>query len=79
MKVGVCGIACEICPRMKSGICPNGERGCTPKENRFCAVSTCAFKKGVNYCFECIDFPCGITKKGPIAYDYCKYISGKIN
>jgi hypothetical protein len=77
MKIGVCGIACEICPRMKSGICPSGESGCKPKENRFCAVSTCAYRKELNHCFECQSFPCDTTKHGPIAYDYCRYISGK--
>ena len=25
MKIGVCGIACQVCPRMASGKCPNGE------------------------------------------------------
>ena len=77
MKIGVCGIACEKCPRMKSGICPNGNDGCKPHENQFCMVSTCAFRNGVELCFGCPDFPCETTKKGPIAYGYCKYISGK--
>lgn len=25
MKIAVCGIACEACPRMAQGICPSGE------------------------------------------------------
>ena len=77
MKIGVCGIACEKCPRMTKGICPNGPAGCTPKENRFCAITTCASKKGVRLCFECAEFPCETTKSGPIAHGYCQYISGK--
>ncbi|HEX7444931.1 MAG TPA: hypothetical protein VF300_00935 [Methanothrix sp.] len=48
MKVGVCGIACEVCPRMVKGICPNGEAGCLRKENRMCGIATCAFRKGVD-------------------------------
>ncbi len=76
MKIGVCGIACEKCPRMVNNLCPNGEAGCRPKENQFCKVATCAFHKGVSLCFECVEFPCEITKQGPIKYDYCKYISG---
>jgi hypothetical protein len=28
-------------------------------------------------CFECAEFPCETTKKGPIAYGYCQYISGR--
>ncbi len=77
MKIGVCGIACEACPRMVRGICPSGDVGCRPKENPFCAIATCAFHKGVALCFDCSDFPCETTQKGPVAYGYCQYISGK--
>ncbi|MHA2299196.1 MAG: DUF3795 domain-containing protein [Candidatus Hodarchaeales archaeon] len=77
MKIGVCGIACEKCPRMTSGTCPNGEQGCRPKENKFCAIATCAFTKGMDLCFECQEFPCETTKLGPIKYEYCQYISAK--
>jgi len=76
MRIGVCGIACEKCPRMVKGICPNGEAGCTPKENRFCKVASCAFHTDVKLCFECPDFPCELTKEGPISYGYCTYIAG---
>jgi hypothetical protein len=77
MKIGVCGIACEKCPRMVRGICPNGEEGCKPKENKTCKISTCAFNRGVELCFECSEFPCELTNTGPISYGYCKCISGK--
>jgi hypothetical protein len=77
MKIAVCGIACEKCPRMVKGKCPNGEIGCVPKENKFCKIASCAYKKNVNLCFECSSFPCEITKSGPISYGYCEYISGK--
>jgi hypothetical protein len=77
MRIGVCGIACEKCPRMVQNKCPNGDKGCTPKANEFCQIATCAFQKGVRLCFECGDFPCEITKSGPIGYGYCQYISGK--
>ena len=76
-RIGVCGIACELCPRMTSGKCPSGSVGCVPKENPFCQVATCAFRKQVRHCFECGDFPCEVTKKGPIAFGYCQFISGK--
>jgi hypothetical protein len=77
VRIGVCGIACEKCPRMVSGKCPNGPTGCVPKENKFCAVATCAHRKGVRLCFECKEFPCETTKSGPISYGYCEFISGK--
>jgi hypothetical protein len=77
MKIGVCGIACEKCPKMVNSQCPNGDSGCKPKENPFCQISTCAFKKKVALCFECSEFPCETTKSGPVSYGYCTYLSGK--
>jgi hypothetical protein len=77
IKIGVCGIGCEKCPRMVQGKCPNGENGCMPKENKFCKIASCAFSKKMRFCFECGEFPCEITKTGPISYGYCQYISGK--
>ena len=77
MKIGVCGIACEKCTRMQKGICPNGEQGCTPKQNEMCKIATCGFNKGVQLCFEWVEFPCENKKQGPINYDYREYISGK--
>lgn len=77
MRIRVCGIACERCPRMMRGICPSGEAGCKPKENRFCKIATCTYNKGVNLCFECTEFPCETTRLGHISYDYCQYISGR--
>ncbi len=77
MKIGVCGIACEICPRQVQNLCPNGGSGCAPKENKFCRIATCAFEKNVRFCFQCAEFPCETTKSGPISFGYCEYISGK--
>jgi hypothetical protein len=77
MKIGVCGIACEICPLMVKGKCPNGNEGCAPNMNDMCRISTCAFGKGIRYRFECSDFPCDKTKFGPIACDHCLFISGE--
>jgi hypothetical protein len=76
MRIGVCGIACEKCPRMAKGNCPNGERGCKPRETKFCKVASCAFRKGVKLCFECSEFPCETSKLGPINYGFCQYLSG---
>jgi len=76
MKIGVCGIAYEKCPRMTKGACPSGEGGCRPKINPFCKISTCAYNKKVSLCFECPEFPCETTKEGPIDYDYCRFLVG---
>jgi len=77
LKIGVCGIACERCPRMMMNACPSGKEGCVPKENEFCAIATCAYEKKVKLCFECEAFPCERTRSGPISFEYCRYISGK--
>ncbi|MCX6560379.1 MAG: DUF3795 domain-containing protein [Candidatus Aminicenantes bacterium] len=77
MRIGVCGIACEKCPRRTAGQCPNGPDGCRPKANPFCAVATCALSKGQVLCFECPEFPCEVTAKGPISAGYCGYIAMK--
>jgi hypothetical protein len=77
MMIGVCGIACEKCPRRVQGKCPHGPSACEPMENEFCGVATCAFRRGVRLCFECPDFPCKVTKSGPVSYGYGLYISGK--
>jgi len=77
IRIGVCGIGCEKCPRMVQSKCPNGEIGCIPKENKLCKIATCAFEKKIKLCFECGKFPCEITKSGPIQYGYCQYLTGK--
>jgi len=76
MRYGVCGVACEVCPRLRKGLCPNGETGCVPRQNNFCKLCSCAFRKGVRSCFECAEFPCELTKQGPISYGLCEYIAG---
>jgi hypothetical protein len=76
MKIGVCGIACEKCPRMVKGICPNGEKGCEPRETTFCKIASCAFRTGAKLCFECAEFPCKTSKQGPIDGGFCRYLSG---
>ncbi len=77
MRIGVCGLGCEVCPRLRRGTCPAGEDGCTPRPNPFCAVCRCAHAKGVKFCFDCPAFPCETTKEGPIAYDECLFLAGK--
>jgi len=77
MKIGVCGIACEKCPKMVNNSCPNGETGCVARDNKFCKICSCAYQKGEELCFECREFPCELTKSGPISFGYCQYIASK--
>jgi len=74
-KVGVCGIGCEVCPKRTKNLCPNEAEGCKPRVNKFCKICNCAFEKKVSHCFSCQEFPCELTKQGPISYDFCQYIS----
>lgn len=76
MRAGVCGVACEYCPRRVKGTCPAGPDGCVPRDNKFCKICTCAYQKGMRRCFECSDFPCELTKEGPVSYSYCQFIAG---
>ncbi len=76
-EIGVCEIACEKCPKMITKQCPNGDPGCVQKENKFCKIATCAYEKKINLCFECPEFPCEITKSGPISFGYYQYLVGK--
>jgi hypothetical protein len=78
MKVGVCGIAWEACPKMIKEACLNGEVGCVPKQILFCQISMCAFDRGVRLCFECSYFLCELTKTGPMSYGYCSFLAGRV-
>jgi hypothetical protein len=73
--IGVCGVGCEVCPKRLAGKCPNGSQGCMPRENKFCKICSCAYIKKQTHCFTCSEFPCEVTKEGPISYGYCQYLS----
>jgi hypothetical protein len=77
MRIGVCGIACEACPRRTRGKCPNGDQGCLSRKNKLYKICNCAFQKCVKLCFQCPSFPCETIKEGPIPYEYCLYILEK--
>ena len=79
IRIAVCGIACEKCPRRIQEKCPNGPDGCYPRENKVCKIASCAFTRNVQTCFECTEFPCKIIEDfGQIKFGYCQYISGKL-
>jgi len=61
LKIGVCGIACAKCPQYTSGKC----KGCSPEVPvDICPLPKCAEKKGVEFCFNCLEFPCEKNYKG---------------
>ncbi|MCE5296720.1 MAG: hypothetical protein LLG16_06415 [Euryarchaeota archaeon] len=78
MKVGVCGIACEVCPRMTGGTCPNGPRGRVQRSNRLCKICSCALGTGVRTRYEYKLLPYEKTKEGLVSFGHRQYISGKV-
>jgi hypothetical protein len=61
-----CGMNCLVCYvylRVKKpcGGCL-GESPGKPAHCRTCTIAGCTKEKGYQYCFECIDFPCGKIK-----------------
>ncbi len=55
LRVGVCGLLCERCPKLKRTECS----GCAP--NPVCHLPACAGDRGVEICFDCPDFPCELA------------------
>lgn len=51
----LCGLNCGLCTMRLGGHCPGCGQG-----NRPCKVARCAMARGVEYCFECPDYPCEI-------------------
>ena len=81
MKIGACGIACEVCGLYVRNIC----EGCGPgtlESNKervemlkdrgvLCPVLECAVKNSVDYCSkDCKEFPCARFKKDPFPYSH---------
>lgn len=60
-----CGMNCAVCYRRlgskpcKGCLC--GDEG-KPASCRACSIRACTERKGVRYCFQCPEFPCGRLK-----------------
>ena len=81
MKIGACGIACELCHLFAKGACS----GCTPSNDEkaplvvetqkkkfgmVCPVLECASTRKVGHCLkDCDEFPCDLLYRG---YPYGK-------
>ena len=76
MKVGACGIACEVCSyftkEMCEGCVAGNDEGASKKldiqKKKLgfnCPVLECAFTSKVGYCFkDCEKFPCEVLYRG---------------
>ncbi|MDO4851254.1 MAG: DUF3795 domain-containing protein [Actinomycetota bacterium] len=51
----LCGLNCGLCTMRLGGHCPGCGQG-----NKPCKVARCAMRRGIEYCFECSDYPCEI-------------------
>lgn len=81
MKIGACGIACEICSLYEKGLC----KGCCSgidkniyeiiewmrKEIGGCSILECAHKSKTDYCLKCDNYPCELHyEKGPYKKEF---------
>ena len=51
----MCGLNCGLCTMRLGGHCPGCGHG-----NRPCRIARCGMEHGVEYCFQCPEYPCGL-------------------
>lgn len=51
----LCGLNCGLCSMRLGGHCPGCGQG-----NKPCKVARCGMEHGVEYCFQCGEYPCAI-------------------
>lgn len=51
----LCGLNCGLCSMRLGGHCPGCGQG-----NRPCKAARCGMEHGVEYCFQCNEYPCQI-------------------
>ena len=56
--IAYCGVDCAVCPDYRDGKCPDCRRTRWP-EGEICAPAACCGTKGIAWCGQCSDFPCG--------------------
>lgn len=82
MRVGACGICCEVCGLYTTGVCPGCGSGKevppAVAEQIPCPIIKCAVAKNIGYCLkDCTEFPCDTLKEG---YPYSEgYLQMHIN
>ena len=53
--LSLCGLNCGLCTMQIGGHCPGCGQG-----NKPCKAARCGMEHGVEYCFECSEYPCQI-------------------
>lgn len=51
----MCGLNCGLCTMRLGGHCPGCGQG-----NKPCRIARCGMKHGIEYCFQCPEYPCGL-------------------
>jgi len=76
MKIGACGIACDVCGHLAKGMCEGcvagNDEGALMKANAqkkqfgfCCPVLECASSRKVGHCLkDCDKFPCELLYRG---------------
>ena len=49
----LCGLNCGLCTMKLGGYCPGCGQG-----NKPCKVARCGMERGIEYCYECPEYPC---------------------
>ena len=74
-----CGMNCAVCYAhlRKKKTCPGcrGQEDCQPAYCRRCKIRDCAFRRGIDFCFECTSFPCKSIKQIDKRYRQRYYVS----
>ena len=60
-QLAACGLNCGLCPRYYtegSSRCPGCAGDGFSEVHPSCGILSCSRRKGIEYCFECEEFPC---------------------
>ncbi len=64
-QLAPCGVFCEACPSFDKTCLGCGSE--KKEQNRIskwtCRIRICCYKRGLNYCIHCDEFPCKIIRK----------------
>jgi hypothetical protein len=62
-----CGMNCSVCYAhlRKKNRCQGcrGQEECQPAYCRRCKIRNCAISRGIDFCYECVSFPCTAIKQ----------------
>jgi len=92
MRIGACGIACEVCGLYVNGICEGCDAGTAESTPELveklrqlgvlCPALECAMKRKIAYCSkDCKDFPCEIYKTAlfPFSKEFLEMFESRKN